>query len=484
MTDRNIHLESLGLVRNPFPYTPDASCYFLTQHLEVQMIELAHCVSSRKGFALLTAEVGMGKSTLVRRLVTDLSKKNVVCALVFNTFLQDQELLAAILNDFGLKSTNSLSADIAELNTFLLLNHSHGKTCFLIVDDAQNLSDSSLELVRLLCNLETDQEKLLQILLAGQPELEETLAKHNLRQLRSRLVKHSRLYGLTSTEVSDYVKYRFASAGSVDAIKLQPDACQLLWKETNGVPRQIHLVMDRCLYGMAGRNSSFIDKSLMHEAIDDSRVDLLGRSHFQAAKMQTAPRKKLNWKRNFAGASATLLFAIAVWFGLQNSTLPALSAQASPVQQTSSVATFVSPALAEVPRLVVTTEADACLPKTENAFGRSAMSLQLPNKTQELFGARLRKLSDVCLQDRDSKTWVTWIPNENELATENRHTAARFQIALAKFGSLQSAGIDGIWGSDSRKAMNQFQSSVGLPVTGELDPLSGLILERFYVHQQ
>ena len=203
MSARQSHLADLGLVRNPFPPTPDAWCYFSTPRLEEHMVELAHCVLSRKGFCLLTAEVGIGKSTLVRRLIFDLAPQGVVSAFVFNTFLQGPDLLAAVLQDFGLQSAGSMSADIAELNAFLLKNHQEGKTCLLVIDDAQNLSEDSLELVRLLCNLETDQEKLLQILLAGQPELEAALSQHNLRQLRSRIVKHARLQGLSSTEMAD-----------------------------------------------------------------------------------------------------------------------------------------------------------------------------------------------------------------------------------------------------------------------------------------
>ena len=276
MNARQAHLAALGLVRNPFPPTPDAGCYFSTPHLDEQMVELAHCIQSRKGFCLLTAEVGMGKSTLVRRLMTDLAPSGVVSALVFNTFLQGPELLAAVLQDFGLESAGSMSADIATFNAFLLSNHQEGKTCLLIIDDAQNLSEPSLELVRLLCNLETDQEKLLQIMLTGQPELEETLSRHNLRQLRSRVVKHARLHGLNSTEIADYVRFRFESAGSDGSLTLQADACQMLWKETQGVPRQIHLILDRCLYGLAAKAGNVIDPALMRKAIDESPVDLAG----------------------------------------------------------------------------------------------------------------------------------------------------------------------------------------------------------------
>jgi len=502
---RNAHLAALGLVRNPFPYTPDAGCYFLTPHLQEQVMELAHCITARKGISLLTAEVGMGKSTLVRRLMAGLAGKNVVSALVFNTFLQGPELLAAVLQDFGLSSAGSMAADINILNTFLLDNHRAGKTCLLVIDDAQNLSASSLELVRLLCNLETDQEKLLQILLAGQPELEETLSQHSLRQLRSRLVKHARLHGLHSTEIADYVKFRFESSGSDGTLQLAADACQMLWRETRGVPRHVHLIMDRCLYGLATRQARVIDAGLMREAIEDSRVTLGITDTPSAAAEEpvrpppasqaarpVAPRRAVAYA---AVAALVVLAAGAMGLRLGVGTAAVSPAKASvadvaaatpaPQEPVAAEPAPVEPAVLAEPAEAVDV-ADAvdpvahCVTPAGGQPDSSAWRLPLPEKTNALFGARLARLDGVCLEHQAGQTWVNAVGPLAGHAMNERVVAARFQIALTRFGSLPTQEVDGLWGERSRRALAQFQQEVGLAPTGEADALSGLLLERFY----
>lgn len=487
MNTPNSHLTALGLVRSPFPYTPDAGCYFSTPHLDEQLVELEHCVLSRKGFSLLTAEVGMGKSTLVRRLMTDLAAKNVVSALVFNTFLQGPELLAAVLQDFGLEGTGAMSSDIAALNTFLLANHRDGKTCLLIIDDAQNLSASSLELIRLLCNLETDQEKLLQILLAGQPELEEMLSQHSLRQLRSRLVKHSRLYGLTSAEIADYVRFRFESSGSDGSLVLQTDACQLLWRETQGVPRQIHLIMDRCLYGLAARNGNVIDSNLMKEAINDSRVDLVDTPTAAAVRVVPPVRDRRPW---LVAAALAGLVATGAALGSRFGGLDAGRAQPQ-ADAVAARAVALNPSLpgtapAPAPQTVATQGlfGAGCEPATEQPAGRIVVSQPLAQRTHQLLGARLARLADVCMDTRQGQPWLTWSTPQAGHALNKRLTAARFQIALTEYGSLLPREVDGIWGERSRRALQQFQNELGLSPSGEVDPLSGLLLEKFYVQEQ
>ena len=128
MQGMSLVLSSLGLSRNPFPPTPDASSYFFTAHLQTQFSEVQHCIEARKGFVLVTGEVGLGKSTLVRRLLRALPVDQTVSALILNTFLQEADLLAAILRDFGLQPQGSLDADLSQLNTFLLAQHAQGRT--------------------------------------------------------------------------------------------------------------------------------------------------------------------------------------------------------------------------------------------------------------------------------------------------------------------------------------------------------------------
>ena len=503
MTTANQHLRILGLARNPFPYTPDAGCYFLTPDLREQMVELAHCVLARKGFLLLTAEVGMGKSTLVRRLMMDLVPQNVVSALVFNTFLQGPELLSAVLQDFGLTSSGSLSADISELNSFLLRHHQEGKTCLLIIDDAQNLSDASLELIRLLCNLETDQEKLLQILLAGQPELEDKLAQHNLRQLRSRVVKHSRLRTLDATEVADYVTYRFASAGQQVPIVLRADACRLLSVKTKGVPRQIHMVMDRCLYELVATGKNAIDLASMKSAISDiDREFVRPVADDQPVMLQRRLAKKSSFRLAYAACCvAAMLVAVGAYFSLPgiNLALAAPTAGSPPVFILQPAAKQIPvqipvqhPVVVEAPPPVVPKAAaptleeqqQACKARSGWPIDAQLRSQPLPEQTVEMFGSRLSRLEGVCVDQAKDATWLTWIPAAAEYPVSQRATAASLQIALTRFGSLSPEQIDGVWGEKSRAAVYQFQARVGLIPTGDIDSLSGLLLEKLYVRQQ
>lgn len=508
MNARNSHLATLGLVRNPFPYTPDAGCYFTTPHLEEQRVELEHCILSRKGFCLLTAEVGMGKSTLVRRLMADLAPRQVVSALVFNTFLQGPELLSAVLQDFGLQATGSMATDINVLNNFLLDNHREGRTCLLIIDDAQNLTESSLELIRLLCNLETDQEKLLQILLAGQPELEATLAQHSLRQLRSRVVKHARLYGLNSMEIADYIRFRFESSGSDGSLLLQPDACQLLLQETAGVPRQVHLVMDRCLYGLAARHGKVIDAALMKQAIEDCRIQLDAGAAEPAPSVPavaTAAAPVRRWAP-LAAALSVLAAAAVLWYQSAHPVQARAAAPAVPPAPVAAPATAKSPEPEKAPTpapepapvaalqpaatlAAVAAPAQAGAPSGACASppslpDRVLTTRPLPELAHRLLGGRLARLADVCLESRQGQHWITWSAPAAGYDDKDRLSAARFQIALTRYGSLLPADVDGVWGDRSRSALQRFQSGIGLEPTGKVDPLSGLILEKFYVQEQ
>lgn len=505
MNARNSHLATLGLVRNPFPYTPDAGCYFTTPHLEEQRVELEHCILSRKGFCLLTAEVGMGKSTLVRRLMADLAPRQVVSALVFNTFLQGPELLSAVLQDFGLQATGSMATDINVLNTFLLDNHREGKTCLLIIDDAQNLTESSLELIRLLCNLETDQEKLLQILLAGQPELEATLAQHGLRQLRSRVVKHARLYGLNSMEIADYIRFRFESSGSDGSLLLQADACQLLLQETAGVPRQVHLVMDRCLYGLAARNGKVIDAALMKQAIQDCRIQLDAGAAEAAPSAPVVPAVAAvatpvrRWAP-LAAALSVLAVAAVLWYQgalpvQAKAVLPVAAPAAAPAAAVAKAAEpekAPAPAPQAAPAVApqaaapapAATPNGACATPPSLAQDRVLTTQPLPDLAHRLLGGRLARLDDVCLESRQGQPWITWAAPAAGYDDKDRLSAARFQIALTRYGSLLPADVDGVWGEKSRNALQRFQSGIGLGPTGKVDPLSGLILEKFYVQEQ
>lgn len=261
-------LKALHLVRDPFPVTPDYESYFFSPRLQVRYDELLSAVAWRKGFVLVTGDVGVGKTTLARLLIQAMQGEGVRSALVINTFAQGAELLRVINRDFGLEgSAETIEGLIDELHGFLLEQFAAGSNCVLVIDDAQALTVDSLELLRQLSNLETTRHKLLQLVLVGQPELLDLLGRGDLRQLRSRIAMHLRIDPMTLEEMDAYIYHRLSTAGNGAALKVDADALKMLWEATAGYPRRVHLVMDRCLFGVLGRHLTRINRELMREAI-------------------------------------------------------------------------------------------------------------------------------------------------------------------------------------------------------------------------
>ena len=266
-------LHTLGLSRDPFPVTPDYESYFFSPRLRQRYEDLLSAVALRKGFVLVTGDVGVGKTTLARLLIDALQAEGMRTALVINTFVQGQALLGVINRDFGLQAQAlSIEGLLAELHAFLLQQYAAGANCVLVIDDAQALSVDSLELIRQLSNLETSRHKLLQIVLVGQPELLTVLERSDLRQLRSRIAMHLQLEPMSLEEMDAYLHHRLAHAGNAAAFKVEPAALRSLWAYSAGYPRRIHLVMDRCLFGALARQCSTVDERLMREAIAEVQI--------------------------------------------------------------------------------------------------------------------------------------------------------------------------------------------------------------------
>lgn len=263
------HLIRMGLHANPFPVTPDASNYFVSQRIEVCLTELQHCIQERKGFLLVTADVGVGKTTLSRRLIGTFDETETQVALVFNSFLHGVSLLEAINQDFGISISGGIREQLEGLNQYLLRQFEQERNCVIIIDDAQNLDIESLELIRQISNLETNQAKLVQILLIAQPEILATLAYPEIRQLNSRIALRIKLPVFSAAEIMDYVYYRLNCAGNSGRIKLTSGALRLLAKKSDGYPRQINLIMDRGLYALATARKMVITRKMIQLAADD-----------------------------------------------------------------------------------------------------------------------------------------------------------------------------------------------------------------------
>ena len=242
-----MYLNFYGLKEMPFNMTPDPRfLFFSAQHREA-FDHLVYGIENRKGFIELTGEVGSGKTTLCRAVLSTLPKR-VRTALVLNPSLSETQLLRAILNDFGLRTRNKdRLSHIEQLNSFLLEQCKEGNNVAVIIDEAQDLAPEVMEQVRLLSNLETDQHKLLQIVLAGQPELSERLSRPDLRQLRQRIMVRCNLRSLTGDETGMYIAHRLAVAGAESSVGFDSDAVRLVYKYSKGTPRPINALCDRVM---------------------------------------------------------------------------------------------------------------------------------------------------------------------------------------------------------------------------------------------
>ena len=244
-----MYLDYFGLTQFPFNITPDPQfLYFSPRHREAMDL-LLYGIANRKGFIELTGEVGCGKTTTLRAVLSRLPH-DVETALVLNPCLNESQLLRAILNDFGLQVRSDDRLELIEqLNEFLLTQAEQGRNVLIVIDEAQDLEPEVMEQVRLLSNLETDEHKLMQIVLAGQPELRDRLAQHDLRQLRQRILIRCYLAPLNSVEVSEYIAHRLRVAGCGQDVVFEPDAVDQIFEYSRGIPRLINAICDLSMLG-------------------------------------------------------------------------------------------------------------------------------------------------------------------------------------------------------------------------------------------
>ena len=258
-----------GLRERPFNVTADPAFLFLSRRHKEAFSHLIYGIKERKGFLEITGEIGAGKTTLCKALLNCLDQ-NTKTALILNPTLSRFELLKTIIRDLGIgakkKSGSSL---IAELNKFLIEQLSYGNNVVLIIDEAQNLSPSLLEQVRLLSNLETEKEKLLQIILVGQPELRDKLRSPGLTQLRQRISVRYHILPLEEDEVQAYIRHRLTVAGENNSVYFSPGANAEIYQYTKGVPRIINIICDKSLLAAYVKETRTIDAALIRQAIQE-----------------------------------------------------------------------------------------------------------------------------------------------------------------------------------------------------------------------
>jgi general secretion pathway protein A len=262
-----VYLAFYGLREKPFGGTPDPRFLYLAPSHREALAQLVYGVQQKKGFLVLTGEVGTGKTTLLHALLRRLDAQTAA-ALVFNSMLSFEGLLEYALEDFGLSKTGDSHAQrLMALNTFLIERRRAGQNTVLIIDEAQNLSPETLEQVRLLSNFETPTEKLLQILLVGQPELGERLALPGLRQLQQRIALRCRIQPLTMEEAAEYIRVRLRIAGARDTGLFAPEAIARITAQSGGIPRVVNAVCDHALLIGYADQQRRIDGRIVDEAI-------------------------------------------------------------------------------------------------------------------------------------------------------------------------------------------------------------------------
>ncbi|HBG07722.1 MAG: ATPase [Geobacteraceae bacterium GWC2_58_44] len=259
-----------GFRESPFTITPNPRFLFMSDQHREAFAHLVYAVESRAGFVELTGEVGTGKTTLLRTFLNRLDSEGHRTALIFNPCLSSLELLTSINREFGLQwETESRMALLQVLNGFLLEQKVAGRRVVLVMDEAQNLSSEVLEQIRLISNLETETDKLIQIVLSGQPELLSVLAREELRQLNQRITVRYHLLPMDFESMRRYIEHRMELAGRFRAAEFSKAALKRIYRYSGGVPRLINIACDRALLIGFNEETRMITGEMAAQAVSE-----------------------------------------------------------------------------------------------------------------------------------------------------------------------------------------------------------------------
>lgn len=283
-----------GFSENPFNISPDPEFLYRSPQHEEALANLIYGVRSRKGFIVLSGEVGTGKTTMLECLRDYLETQRIEFAFIFNSRLTPDQFFEMLAYDFDLQCDRKSKPEVLfALNALLIQQAERGRTTVLIVDEAHNLEWEVLEEVRLLGNLENRQGKLLQIILAGQPELDRKLDASNLRQLKQRIVLRCSLDPLSPDEVAGYVETRLARAGMPNQTVFSPEILEEIYKRSRGIPRLINLLCDNLLVTAFAMEQRVATLEMLDEVSEDLRLEWPGsgrdrrnRSRYDAEREQ------------------------------------------------------------------------------------------------------------------------------------------------------------------------------------------------------
>jgi general secretion pathway protein A len=278
-----MYCDFFGFNEKPFTITPNPQFIYLSGNHREAFAHLLYGIDSHAGFIAMTGEVGTGKTTVLRTLLSQLDPEKYKSALIFNPCLSGVQLLASICRDFGIEAEEKNSfAYLEALNHYLLEQNAAGRTLVLVIDEAQNLAPEVLEQVRLISNLETERDKLIQIILAGQPELDAIFSRHDLRQLNQRITVRCKLSPMGLDDTKEYISHRLKISGNRIPGLFSSGAVKHIYRFSGGVPRLINVACERALIMAWTRESLTVTPYIAAEVIAEAGA--------------VAPRKGL-WER-------------------------------------------------------------------------------------------------------------------------------------------------------------------------------------------
>ncbi|OGR28835.1 MAG: ATPase [Desulfuromonadales bacterium GWD2_54_10] len=273
-----MYCEFFGFSEKPFTITPNPNFIFLSCIHREAFARLLYGIDGHAGFIALTGEVGTGKTTVLRTLLSQLDPDKYHSALIFNPCLTGEQLLANICREFGIDSAESnCFGYLEELNRYLLEQNAVGRTVVLVIDEAQNLAPDVLEQVRMISNLETERDKLIQIVLAGQPELNDVLNRHDLRQLSQRITVRSKLMPMKLDDTADYIRHRLKVSGCRIPVLFSNGAIKRIYRFSKGIPRLINVVCEQALVMAWTQESLTVTSSIAAQVIAVVKPDSVRR---------------------------------------------------------------------------------------------------------------------------------------------------------------------------------------------------------------
>lgn len=335
-----------GLAEAPFNITPDSRFLFLSRRHREALGALVYGIRERKGFILLTGEIGSGKTTVSRALVQELRADNTRLAVILNPGLNELEMLKTINDEFGIPSYYDTKKGLIDaLNQFLIQQHQSNTNVVLIIDESQNLEPALLEQIRMLSNLETEDAKLIQIVLMGQPELNDTLALSQLEQLNQRISVRYHIGPLSEEEMQAYIRHRLFIARAKIEVELTPGAIRMAYAATRGIPRRINVLMDRALLASYVEGSYTLDERIMAKAVQEIAGELPPPPKKDKTESLQSLFSKVFTMRTAIGTAALVatlaLVAVAVDVGVRLANVKATRSEAAQVASAAQAAAVI-----------------------------------------------------------------------------------------------------------------------------------------------